>query len=114
MTDRFGSVHHHTAARHLYFRVMAHQKCDDACYDRTRRQQHKAERCFAGRILDPADAYGPTKPPRLPIELINAMPPAAAAPVRKLVGRVQKVALAAYSAIALMVRATAARTALSI
>jgi len=31
-------------------------------------------------------AYGPPKPPRLPIEFINAMPPAAAEPVRKPVG----------------------------
>src|SRR5215467_12862637 len=54
-------------------------------------------------------AYGPTKPPRLPIEFINAMPPAAAEPVRKPVGSVQKVVLAAYTPIAQMVRATAAR-----
>jgi len=33
----------------------------------------------------------------LPIELIKAMPSAAAEPVRKPVGRVQKVALAAYA-----------------
>jgi hypothetical protein len=35
-------------------------------------------------------AYGPAKPPRAPIEFIKAMPPAAAEPVRKPVGRVQK------------------------
>jgi hypothetical protein len=40
-------------------------------------------------------AYGPTKPPRLPIEQINAMPPAAAEPVRNAVGRVQKMGNAA-------------------
>src|ERR1700733_11107390 len=54
-------------------------------------------------------AYGPTKPPRLPIEFINAMPPAAAEPVRKPVGRDQKVGTAAYTLIAQMLRATAAR-----
>src|SRR6516225_9729090 len=43
-------------------------------------------------------AYGPTKPPRLPIELINARPPAAAEPVRKLVGRVQKIACSRLAA----------------
>src|SRR5262249_46275583 len=39
--------------------------------------------------------YGPTKPPTLPIGFINAMPPAAAEPVRKPVGRDQKVGTAA-------------------
>src|SRR5262245_63926942 len=34
-------------------------------------------------------AYGPAKPARLPIELISAMPPAAAAPERKAAGNVQ-------------------------
>ena len=34
-------------------------------------------------------AYGPAKPARLPIELIRAMPPAAAAPERKAAGNVQ-------------------------
>src|SRR5882672_10630934 len=33
--------------------------------------------------------YGPTNPPRLPIELINAMLAAAAVPVRKIVGSAQ-------------------------
>ena len=34
--------------------------------------------------------YGPTKPPIVPIELMNARPPAAAMPVRKRGGIVQK------------------------
>src|SRR5580700_10430836 len=57
-------------------------------------------------------AYGPTKPPRLPIEFINAMPPAAAEPVRKPVGSAQKVGTAEYTGIAQMLRATAAKTGL--
>src|SRR5438093_7053520 len=35
-------------------------------------------------------AYGPAKPARLPIELISAIPPAAAAPDRNAAGNVQK------------------------
>jgi hypothetical protein len=54
-------------------------------------------------------AYGPAKPPRLPIEFIKAMPPAAAEPVRKPVGRVQKVGIDAKFPIVHMMTATAAR-----
>src|SRR4029079_11329177 len=38
--------------------------------------------------------YGPTKPPLVPMELMNARPPAAAIPVRKRGGIVQKIARA--------------------
>src|SRR5262245_1749366 len=38
--------------------------------------------------------YGPTNPPVVPIELMNARPPAAAMPVRKRGGMVQKIARA--------------------
>src|SRR5262249_31938405 len=40
-------------------------------------------------------AYGPTKPPSVPMLLMNARPPAAARPVRNRVGIVQKIARAA-------------------
>jgi hypothetical protein len=50
----FSSLRHHAATHHLYFGVVPHQECDDACCDRTGRQRHKAERCFASCILDPA------------------------------------------------------------
>src|SRR6516164_3591784 len=53
--NRFGSLGHDVATRHLHFRVVAHQKCDRACHDGTGCQQHKTERRFAGRILDPTD-----------------------------------------------------------
>ena len=59
--DRFGSLRHHAAARYLHFRVMAHQKCHYSCHNRTGRQHHKAERCFASRILDPANSIGADK-----------------------------------------------------
>src|SRR6185503_13792525 len=39
-------------------------------------------------------AYGPTKPPSVAMLLMNARPPAAASPVRKRVGIVQKIARA--------------------
>jgi hypothetical protein len=55
MTDRSNSLRYHAATRQLYFRVMAHKKCDEACHDWTGRQHHKTESCFASRILDPAD-----------------------------------------------------------
>jgi hypothetical protein len=84
--NRLGSFRHDAAARHLHFRVVAHQKGHHPCHNRTGRQHNKAERCFASRIFDPANA---------PIEFISAMPPAAAEPVRKPVGRVQKVGIAA-------------------
>jgi hypothetical protein len=58
---RFGSLRHHAAARHLHFRVVAHQKRDDAGHDRTGRQHHKAESYFASRILDPANSIGADK-----------------------------------------------------
>ena len=40
---------------------------------------------------DPANGVGTYESPRLPIELMRAMPPAAADPVRKAVRNVQKV-----------------------
>jgi hypothetical protein len=44
---------------------VAHQKCDYACHDRTGREHHKAERYFAGRILDPADRIRADKPAKI-------------------------------------------------
>jgi hypothetical protein len=55
LRNRFGALRHHAATRHLYFRVVADQKGHYSCHDRTGRQHHKAERCLASRILDPAD-----------------------------------------------------------
>src|SRR5882672_10239360 len=43
--------------------------------------------------------YGPTNPPRLPIELIKAMLAAAAVPLRKIVGSAQNGGGNAYNAI---------------
>src|SRR6516165_12668626 len=112
MTDRFGSVHHHTAARHLYFRVMPIRNVTmPAMIEHAASSTRPSVVSPVASLIQPM-AYGPTKPPRLPIELINAMPPAAAEPVRKPVGRVQNVALAAYTPIAQMVRVAAARTGL--
>jgi len=48
-------------------------------------------------------AYGATKPPRLPTELISPIPPAAAAPVRKRDGRAQKLGIALNTPIAVIV-----------
>jgi hypothetical protein len=59
---------------------VADQECDDARHDRTSCQHHKAERCFACRILIQPMANGPAKPPRLLIEFIDAMPPVAVSP----------------------------------
>lgn len=52
--------------------------------------------------------YGAANPLTLPSELISAMPPAAAAPVRKLLGNAQKVGSAAQTPIAQRVTATIA------
>lgn len=54
-------------------------------------------------------SYGPPKPARLPIELINAMPPAAATPLKKAVGRVQNSPNAANPPIAATMRAAMVR-----
>ena len=48
-------------------------------------------------------AYGAAKPPRLPNELISAIPPAAAAPVRNLGGSAQKMGRALKTPIAAMI-----------
>src|SRR5260370_30888864 len=50
------------------------------------------ENSFSQPIMD-----GPTKPPTVPMLLMNARPPAAATPVRNRVGMVQQVARAAVT-----------------
>ena len=106
---RLGSLRHQCGARHLHFRVVAHQECDDACYDQTGRQHHKAERCFASRILDPADSIRADKAAEIADRTYQSNAASGAEPVRKLVGRVQKVARTANPPIVQMTRATAAR-----
>jgi hypothetical protein len=52
LAEQFGTRYQqrgHTPPR-SDFRVMTYQKCDYACHDRTRRQHHKAECCFASSV----------------------------------------------------------------
>jgi hypothetical protein len=54
-------------------------------------------------------SVGPTKPPGLPTELMNAMPPAAAVPVRTEVPTAQKGPVAAFRPMNASVSAPATR-----
>src|SRR6478752_9684678 len=47
------------------------------------------------RSVSQPTAYGPTNPPAVPIELMNARPPASAMPVRNRIGIVKKMPRAA-------------------
>jgi hypothetical protein len=109
---RFGSLSHHAAARHLHFRVVAHQKCDDARHDWTGRQYHQAERYFASRVLDPANGIRADKAAEIADRVYQGNAASGSEPVRKPVGSVQNVGRAAYPPITPIVRATAARTGL--
>lgn len=50
-------------------------------------------------------SVGPTNPPRFPTELINAIPPAAAVPLKNVVERAQKGAIADFNPINDIIRA---------
>ena len=52
---------------------------------------------------------GPTNPPRFPTELISAMPPAAAVPLKNVVERAQKGAIADFNPINASISATIAK-----
>jgi len=49
-TVRFGSLRHRVPTRHLYFRVVADQECDDARHDRTD-CQHQFRQMLFGHHL---------------------------------------------------------------
>ena len=54
--------------------------------------------CPVASLIQPM-ANGPANPPTLPIEFANAIPPAAAVPVRNVGGIVQNIGIAEYSPI---------------